>query len=176
MTHCTGYRAAVLGRAADVRGIGIDAELHVPMSWRTVERIALPAERRRIRSASAVLPQVHWGKLLFSAKESVYKTWFPLTGRPLRFADVDVAFRVARGCRDTGSFRARFVPSGRVFDGAGSPWLGPGIAGAPAEFAGRWLIRDGLLRTAIVLPQPAHEPGAFTNTQPDGPTDGPCST
>jgi len=35
-------------------------------------------------------PGVCWDRLLFSAKESAYKAWFPLTGRPLRFHDAAV--------------------------------------------------------------------------------------
>jgi 4'-phosphopantetheinyl transferase EntD len=26
-------------------------------------------------------PVTHWGRLLFSAKEAIYKAWYPLAGR-----------------------------------------------------------------------------------------------
>jgi 4'-phosphopantetheinyl transferase EntD len=37
---------------------------------------------------------------LFSAKESVYKAWFPLTQRLLDFPDVNVRFALERGAFD----------------------------------------------------------------------------
>ena len=33
--------------------------------------------------------RVCWDRLLFSAKEAVYKAWFPLAGRWLGFEDAD---------------------------------------------------------------------------------------
>jgi 4'-phosphopantetheinyl transferase EntD len=141
MTHCDGYRAAVLGRSADVRGIGIDAERHAQVPWDIIEAVALPSELRRIQAAAGALPEVHWDRLLFSAKESVYKTWFPLTGQRLEFEDADIAFRTDAGRRDTGAFRAWLLRTGRAFDGA-----------VLTGFDGRWLARGGFVCTAIVLP------------------------
>jgi 4'-phosphopantetheinyl transferase EntD len=72
MTHCGGYRAAVVARAGELRGLGIDAEPHA----------ALPAELRDL-----VLDDVdagvdaHGDRVVFCAKEAVYKAWFPLTRR-----------------------------------------------------------------------------------------------
>ena len=79
---------------------------------------------------------MHWDRLLFSAKESVYKAWFPLAQRWLGFEDAIVA--VDRGF---GTFTARLLvpgprPGGRELSG----------------FSGRWLIREGLILTAIALP------------------------
>ena len=42
-------------------------------------------------------PDVCWDRLLFSAKESVYKAWFPLAGRWLGFADADITINAADG-------------------------------------------------------------------------------
>ena len=44
-----------------------------------------------------------WDRLLFSAKESVYKAWFPLTGRWLGFEDADVTIT------PDGTFTARLL-------------------------------------------------------------------
>jgi 4'-phosphopantetheinyl transferase EntD len=69
---------------------------------------------------------------VFSAKESVYQAWFPLTRAWLGFPDT----RIAVGTH--GSFSARL----RV------PW--PASGGQPrAGFDGRWLVRDGLIVTAV---------------------------
>ena len=77
MTHHDGYRAAAVARQADARSLGIDAEPHLPLPDGVLELIALPTELRRIAELSGRHPLVHWDRLLFSMKESVYKAWFP---------------------------------------------------------------------------------------------------
>ncbi len=64
---------------------------------------------RRWRRLAAARPEVSWDRLLFSAKESVYKTWFPLTGRWLGFEDAEL---VAVGGRDVPGPAARRGPDG----------------------------------------------------------------
>jgi 4'-phosphopantetheinyl transferase EntD len=94
MTHCAGYRAAVVARAADLRAVGIDAEPHA----------ALPQDARdfvlRVDERPPADPGVHWDRVHFCVKEAVYKAWFPLTRRWLDFHDVAATVQ-----RD-GSFRA----------------------------------------------------------------------
>jgi 4'-phosphopantetheinyl transferase EntD len=76
---------------------------------------------------------VHWDRLLFSAKESVYKAWFPLANRWLGFEDAVLAIDPCRR-----SFEARLLVPG------------PALAGGRLTmFSGRWLVRDGLVLTAI---------------------------
>src|SRR3954470_4591458 len=48
LTHCTGYRGAVVGRAGDVRSVGIDAEPHDVLPSGVLNSISLPVERREI--------------------------------------------------------------------------------------------------------------------------------
>ncbi len=79
---------------------------------------------------------MRWDRLLFSAKESVYKAWFPLAGRWLGFEDAIVA--VDRGF---GSFSARLLVPGPVLGGR-----------ELTGFSGRWLVREGLILTAIAQP------------------------
>lgn len=90
MTHCDGYRAAALVRATDLASLGIDAEPHTPLPDGILPSVSLPAERVRLARLTAGQPAVHWDRLLFSAKESVYKTWFPLTGKWLDFEEADI--------------------------------------------------------------------------------------
>ncbi|GAA1265352.1 4'-phosphopantetheinyl transferase superfamily protein [Sphaerisporangium rubeum] len=136
MTHCDGYRAAVLGRAEHVTSVGIDAEPDGPLPPGVLGEIALPEEQEHLRALAASRPGVHWDRMLFSAKESVYKTWFPLTGRWLGFEEAVVALDPAAG-----SFEARLLVPGPVVDGT-----------KVTGFAGRWLAERGLVVTAIVLP------------------------
>ena len=60
---------------------------------------------------AASRPEVSWDRLLFSAKESVYKTWFPLTGRWLGFEDAELV------PSEDGTFRARLLVEGPTVDG-----------------------------------------------------------
>ncbi|ASO20363.1 4'-phosphopantetheinyl transferase EntD [Actinoalloteichus hoggarensis] len=137
MTHCAGYRAAAVARASAVVSIGIDAEPHDTLPDGVLTAIALPAERDRHAALTRVVPDLHWDRILFSAKESVYKTWFPLTGRWLGFEEADITIEP-----DGGVFRARLLVPGPVVDGV-----------ELAGFTGRWLVDDGMVITAIVLPR-----------------------
>lgn len=90
MTHCAGYRAAAAARARDVVTIGIDAEPHAVLPDGVLDVVALPEERAWIYELARSAEEVHRDRLLFSAKESVYKAWFPLTGRWLGFEDAEL--------------------------------------------------------------------------------------
>jgi 4'-phosphopantetheinyl transferase EntD len=129
MTHCAGYRAAVVGRVDDVRAVGIDAEPNQPLPDNVLGSVSLPAERDMLAGLAGARPAVCWDRLLFSAKEAVYKAWYPQTGRWLNFEDalVDV-------CAD-GSFTATLLVPGPV-----------------TGFSGRWAACDGLVGAAIVVP------------------------
>ena len=45
LTHCEGYRGAAVGRRAEVRSVGIDAEPHDVLPKGVLDAISLPAER-----------------------------------------------------------------------------------------------------------------------------------
>ncbi|GAA2265587.1 4'-phosphopantetheinyl transferase superfamily protein [Streptomyces amakusaensis] len=145
MTHCAGYRAAVLARDSDLAMIGIDAEPDRPLPEGVLESIALPSELAWARSGAGA--RVCRDRLLFSAKEAVYKTWYPLLGTELDFGEARLSFlEESRGKNDAGgfshgSFTARILrpergPDGRMVD----------------EFAGRWLSDRGIIVTVITLP------------------------
>ncbi len=135
MTHCDGYRAAALARAAEVTTLGVDAEPHAPLPDGVLDAIALPAERARTAALTAAHPAICWDRLLFSAKESVYKAWFPLTGRWLDFAEADIVVD------PTGTFTARLLVPGPVIGGA-----------RVTAFPGRFLVDHGLILTAVAIP------------------------
>jgi 4'-phosphopantetheinyl transferase EntD len=135
LTHTTGYRAAVLACGEDVLTIGIDAEQHDSLPDGVLDVVSLPAERARITSLRQTEPEVHWDRLLFCAKEAVYKAWFPLTARWLGFEHAHIDLHGA------GTFRAEFlVPGARI---------GHELV---EGFSGRWTVQQGLVLTAIVLP------------------------
>ncbi len=136
MTHCAGYRAAAIALARDVLTVGVDAEPHEPLPDGVFEAIALDTERDRTERYAAGRPDVCWDRLLFSAKESVYKAWFPLTGRFLDFTEAEMVIDPG-----TGTFRARLlVPA-------------PVVAGQRLDgFTGRYTVRNGLVLSAISVP------------------------
>ncbi len=131
ITHCAGYRAAVLAEAAAIQTVGIDAEPNEPLPFGLLETVALPAEQQMIATLLAGHPRVSWDRLLFSAKESVYKAWFPLTARWLDFEDAELSIDPV-----SGTFRARLTLT---------------APHAPRGFDGRWLAADGLILTAIAV-------------------------
>lgn len=132
MTHCPRYRAAAVASAGAVASLGIDAEPNAPLPAGALDLVACAGERAarrpwRWRGVAA-------DRLLFSAKEAVYKAWYPLTGRWLGFEDVVVELRPG------GRFRARLLVAGPV------------VAGVEVtRFDGRWTCARGLLATSVVV-------------------------
>jgi 4'-phosphopantetheinyl transferase EntD len=140
MTHCDGYSAAALVRADDLASLGIDAEPHAELPEGVLDAVSLPGERGRLAELAAARPDVHWDRLLFSAKESVYKAWFPLTRLWLDFSEADIEI-AADPAAASGRFRARLLVPGPV------------VAGRRIDaFDGRWTVARGLAATAVAVP------------------------
>ena len=136
ITHTTGYYAAAVAESTTVRSVGIDAETHGELPDGVLAHIAFGPELDRLAGLRTTRPDIWWDRLLFSAKESVYKAWFPLTGRWLGFGDADLTLA------PDGTFTAAILIDGATTDG------GPPLR----ALAGRWLVRDGLVLTALTVP------------------------
>ncbi|HEX8074826.1 MAG TPA: 4'-phosphopantetheinyl transferase superfamily protein [Thermoleophilaceae bacterium] len=132
ITHCDGFRACAAAMAGDIASVGIDAEVHVPLPDGVLESVSSPQERRRLAGHGA---DVCFDKLLFSAKESIYKAWFPLARRWLGFEDVELSIDP----RDA-TFRARLLVEGPLVGGE-----------RLTEFRGRWAVEDGVVAAAVVV-------------------------
>jgi 4'-phosphopantetheinyl transferase EntD len=133
ITHCDGYRACAVARARELPTIGIDAEPNAPLPDGLLDDIATPEELPTLQRLQLELPEVHWGRLLFSAKESIYKAWFPLAKRWLGFEDAVVELHPS-ACTFTATL---LVPA-------------PALDGSPVRgFSGAWLVREGIIVTAI---------------------------
>jgi len=130
ITHCVGYGASAVARAADLASIGIDAEPDCPLPDGVLEMIASDEERALLPSSTHVC----WDRLMFCAKEAVYKTWFPLTGSWLGFEEASITIEPGAS-----AFRACLTKSCHV----NSRVLN--------RFTGRWLACDGLILAAIVV-------------------------
>jgi 4'-phosphopantetheinyl transferase EntD len=133
ITHCAGYRAAAVARASQVLAIGLDAEPDRPLPGGVLDVVSLAAERASLADLARSAPGPNWDRMLFCAKESVYKAWFPLTGRWLGFQQAHITLDPAAG-----AFTARLLVPGPEVDGR-----------ELTAFDGRWLARDGLIITAI---------------------------
>jgi 4'-phosphopantetheinyl transferase EntD len=138
LTHCTGYRAAVVGRSAAVRSVGIDAEPHDTLPHGVLDAISLPEERGEI--PQAISAALHWDRILFCAKEATYKAWFPLTKRWLGFEDAHISFEADSPGSATGGFVSRILIDGEAL-------TGPPLT----ALRGRWAVERSLVLTAIVL-------------------------
>ncbi len=136
ITHCDGFRGCAVARRSDFAAIGIDAEVDAALPDGLLGDIALPEERRALAALAREDPTPSWDRLLFSIKESVYKAWFPLTGRWLGFEDARVT--INRGNR---TFTARLLVRGPVLDGR-----------EVSGFSGTWLIAGGVVLSAISVP------------------------
>lgn len=136
ISHCDGLCAAVVSPQDELSGIGLDVEGAEPLPARTVGSILTAREL----DAHAKLPRrpgLDWAKLCFSAKEAVYKCWFPATGEDLRWHDVEITFD-ANSRVDGGAFGTTFPDD-----------LG-GLTGR--RLLGRWRATGHHVVTGVILP------------------------
>jgi len=93
-----------------------------------------------VDTLARTFPGVCWDRLLFCAKEAVYKTWFTLTNSWLGFDAAQVRLQPREW---TGTFAANLLVPGPMVDGQKID-----------AFSGRWVLSRGVLVAAIVLPRP----------------------
>lgn len=108
ISHCGESAGAAVARSDHIEGIGLDIELReeldealVPMICRADERAYLAARDGRLRLA----------KLIFSAKESIFKCIWPSVRRFVDFQEVSIDLDL-----DHNAFRARARSAGLPAD------------------------------------------------------------
>jgi 4'-phosphopantetheinyl transferase EntD len=133
LTHCDGFCAVAVARQELARSLGIDAEPDDPLRERMRQRICTPEELAHL----AVLPArpAGWERLVFSAKESFYKAYFPVARSFLGFQDVALELDP-----DAGRFEARLLREDK-----------PG----PRRASGRFVFAPPHLITGVTLPHAA---------------------
>ena len=99
ITHTNGFRAAAVAPQSVVASIGIDAEQNEPLPDGIEKLVCVEGELEMLAALTGARPEVQWGRLLFSAKESIYKAWYPLTNRWLGFDDVRLRSTLLVGLR-----------------------------------------------------------------------------
>jgi 4'-phosphopantetheinyl transferase EntD len=136
MTHTNGFRAAAVAHRSVLASIGVDAEPNEPLPEGVEDTVITTSEQDMLVPLRRNLPGVDWGRLLFSAKEAIYKAWYPLTGRWLGFDDAHVTID------PKGTFSAKLLIDGARTDG------GPALT----DISGRFVAHRGLVATAVTVP------------------------
>jgi len=137
LTHCEGLCAVAVARSVEFLGVGLDAEPQRVLEPRILQRISSEAERQHLAELPPAPGQSDWGLLLFSAKESFYKCYFPVARRFLGFRDAEIEF-----FPETRSFRAQL----RTADA-------PSAAGS-RSLDGRFGADATHVASAVLLPAP----------------------
>jgi 4'-phosphopantetheinyl transferase EntD len=131
LTHCAGFRACAVARSADAWSLGIDAEPNAPLPSVVLSDVIFGHERGLPHVAGGV----HLDRLIFSAKEAVYKAWYPLTRRWLSFGDVSVSLDLPEE-----TFSAHVLVPDQPRGGS-----------AELELHGRWSMVNDVICTSLVL-------------------------
>ncbi|GFZ97100.1 hypothetical protein GCM10011359_28120 [Nesterenkonia alkaliphila] len=118
------------------RSVGIDVEYNKALPADTLEFVAGAAERSALALLGASEPLIAWDRLLFSAKEAIFKAWFPITGTWLDFTECTVRIDAPRG-----RFRGVLHPEGDTHWEFGI-----------MSIEGRWGLMGSRLLTAVVVP------------------------
>ncbi|MFP3987354.1 4'-phosphopantetheinyl transferase superfamily protein [Streptomyces sp. E11-3] len=134
MTHCRGYRAAAVARAAEFAAVGIDAEPQEPLPGIVATRTVSDTESGWLEQDFSRAAEVPLDRLLFCAKEASYKAFSPWLGT--RFGLRDFTVRL----RSDGTFHGMYPSSS-----------GPLSAIRTGGFSGRWVARSGYLLTAVAV-------------------------
>ena len=131
ITHSHGYAAAAVAKKSEVLSLGLDAETNEPLSHKVLQRIGNDQEQEWVKSVDGSLVQ-HPGKILFSAKEATYKAWYPITHEWLGFQEASIDFH-----NEKNTFTVHIQKNGPI-----------------REMQGKYMIRKGVIITAIEVPSP----------------------
>ena len=130
ISHTDTWCAAAVARTDGIRSLGIDLESSAPLKEALLRRVCTPKERDWLHQLPA--PGVT-GKIVFSAKEAIYKCQYPLSNQFLGFHAVEVEL-------GDDSFQAVFQQEAGGFK--------PGDV-----ISGRYLVEEGLVASACELPR-----------------------
>jgi len=125
ISHAGELALAVAAPSAVMRAIGVDLEPGLPLDYELLNRVCRPEEIVRLQTSPRPLFQA---KLIFSAKESVYKCLAPLMGLFLDFDDLEILFD-----REEETFCARGHGQGKSLISCNP------VTGRFAEAGGYWI-------------------------------------
>ena len=91
ITHSGNWAAAAAGKTSDVSGIGIDLEdLERQVDSRISRHVCIPEEQKWLQECGEEDFLEQNLKIIFSAKESIFKAFFPYTRTYLHFHDARI--------------------------------------------------------------------------------------
>lgn len=103
ITHTGHYCAVAVASTSDCLSLGIDAEQNDPLKDELKPMICTAAELEWVAQQEA--KGLHWvSKLIFSAKESIHKVYYPLNHYTLDFLDAELSIDIEHR-----SFQARII-------------------------------------------------------------------
>lgn len=123
ISHAGQLVLAVAAPVGSLAAIGIDIEPDIPLDADLLARVCRPEELVALRSSPAPARRA---KLVFSAKESVYKCTAPVNGVFLEFEDLEILFDAGDGrfrVRGHGPVTARLDSLTGAYTNAGGYWL-----------------------------------------------------
>ncbi len=132
ISHCIDHCGAAAAVKGAIAGVGFDVETPGPVGPEVVDLVCTEPEKRWVTAEAPGDPAL-WFRLIFSAKESVYKSMCPYFGPSLEFHDLEIDFRGAP---------ERFTPRFKV------------ALPAPLErmdFRGRFAITDACVLTGVTV-------------------------
>lgn len=135
LSHTEGMRGALVGDATVWRSVGLDVERAVSLPAGVFNAVTSPSERWALsRLAGSAVCERLLGTVIFSAKESVYKSWFPLAGRFLDFDEAELTLELSA------------PPAG---GGLGGTWRARLLAHPTpvGEIVGSWVVDHGYVAT-----------------------------
>lgn len=136
ITHCLGYRAAVLARNKYYHSIGIDAEPHLPLPNDVLITITSEEERKHLLDLKKYQGNFKWDRILFSIKESIFKSWYPITHTWLDFNEANIYIDPLNGV-----FEAKLLLKCHK------------IWPYSTNIQGKWIVSDRLIRTLSIVPR-----------------------
>ena len=137
ISHGAGLCVVAVARRGEVRGLGVDVEADAPMRAALRRRVCTDGEARLLAGADDD-EAGHLAKLLFCAKEAVFKCVHPQLGRPLGLRAVEILLDPGAG-----RFHAR------ALDAAGE-----GAAPLVDAVEGAWALRAGRVLAGATLRAP----------------------
>jgi 4'-phosphopantetheinyl transferase EntD len=131
ISHCGDVAAAAVARREEIGGLGIDLELAEPLDSQTMAMVCHKKEQAWLRRSDDAL---HLAKLIFSAKESIYKCIWPSIRRFVDFQDISIQIDAKTNC---------FAPV---------DWAEDLPDRVISSIRGRYLLRNGWIMTTACLP------------------------
>ncbi len=133
IAHCDNVAIAAVAPAHRLQAIGIDIEPASALDLDLWDTICTQAERSWLNGQPA-RDRGRLAKLIFSAKESVYKAQYTLSGKLIGFQDVEISLSQRKE-----EFSASFLSKSNVLSDHPRP-------------EGRWIISQGLIISVLILP------------------------